>query len=151
MILHDASDIPLDFLRIFMVLDWNVGLVGSKFCFICDFFILPVVIHVKLYIFIVRLALFLPEQYTSYLCTVVGWAYYRLYFLSIVVLRSVIQDPTTSFVFPCADGRHLTRCQPAFYAEMGVYVLLLGALQLLHIVWFQKMLMKGYRMLASAN
>jgi hypothetical protein len=63
MILHDASDIPLDFLRIFMVLDWNVGLVGSKFCFvlfyfICGFFILPVVIHVKLYIFIVRLTLF---------------------------------------------------------------------------------------------
>jgi hypothetical protein len=89
-------------------------------------------------------------QYVSYAATLIAWAYLRLWALGAVILRSVIVHPTTSFVFPCAGGRRNPQCVTGFYAEMGVYVVLIGALWVLHVVWYGKMLYKGYRLLTAS-
>ncbi len=86
----------------------------------------------------------------SFAATLIAWAYLRLWVLSAVILRSVIFDPTTSFIFPCANARQNPECANALYAEMSVYVLLIGALWLLHVLWYRKMLLKGYRLLFAS-
>ena len=90
-------------------------------------------------------------QYVSYVLTLVAWMYFRIYYLSVVLLRSVIMDTTTSFIFPCEGSWQNSECVTGFYAEMAVYVVLIGALWVLHILWFRKMLLKGYRLIQGTD
>jgi hypothetical protein len=140
MLVHDVSDVPLDLVRVFMLLKWDVPTVSLLS-------ITPQCTERVITILFVTSVLLL--QYVSYAATLLAWAYLRLWVLGAVILRSVILHPTTSFVFPCEGGRRNPRCVTGFYAEMGVYVLLIGALWVLHVVWYGKMLQKGYRLLTA--
>lgn len=71
------------------------------------------------------------------------WIYLRIWYFATVVLKTIVSDPTTSFIFPCSDGRNNPDCVIAYYTEMGFYVLLLGSLLFLNVVWLVKMLQRG--------
>uniref|UniRef100_A0A7S3GZQ1 TLC domain-containing protein n=1 Tax=Spumella elongata TaxID=89044 RepID=A0A7S3GZQ1_9STRA len=114
MLIHDASDIPLDLLKIGMTLNWDI------------------------------------LTYASYAVTLVAWAYFRLYYLA-VLLYSLVFDTTTSFIFPCEGSWENATCARGMYMEMSVYVLLIGSLWVLHLLWFRKMLRKGYKLIVGGE
>ena len=89
------------------------------------------------------------HKYCSYVATILAWSYLRVWVLGGVILRTVVMDTTTSFIFPCQNAIHNPDCVFAFYAEMSVYVVLIGALWVLHVLWFRKMVLKGYRLFAG--
>lgn len=112
MFLHDASDLPLDFLRTASTLNWKTG------------------------------------QILFYPCTLLGWIYYRLWFLPTTVMRSINLE-STSFLrvnCPCGAGEcHWSKYPLEAMVERGPFLILLGALLYLHFVWFALLLKKGLR------
>jgi hypothetical protein len=142
MLIHDVSDIPLDLLKIFMALDWEIMMVRwtSTTYTACKCFVAE---RKPCFVYF--------EQYISYAATLVAWAYFRIWILSAVILRTVIFGPTTSFIFPCEGGGKNPQCATGFYAEMSAYVTLIGVLWVLHLLWFRKMLRKGYRLLCGTD
>ena len=92
----------------------------------------------------------MTEQYASYAVTLVAWAYFRLYYLA-VLLHSLVFDTTTSFIFPCEGSWKNPTCARGMNMEMSVYVLLIGSLWVLHLLWFRKMLRKGYKLIVGGE
>ncbi len=78
-------------------------------------------------------------QIPIFLCTLLSWFYWRLWILPSVVLRTILFD-SRSFLFPCVDN-----CFWILNTERAVFVIAIGSLLVLHVMWFYKMLLKGYR------
>ncbi len=108
------------------------------------------------YIFVVKILtglifhIYFTAQYSSYAITLVAWAYFRLYYLA-VLLHSLVVDTTTSFIFPCEGSWKDASCARGMYMEMSVYVLLIGSLWVLHLLWFRKMIRKGYKLIVGGE
>jgi hypothetical protein len=117
MFLHDASDLPLDVLRLSSTLNlrWL--------------------------------------QYISFPVTLVGWVYWRLYFLPFFVMRSIVTEARSLlFDVPCDVGEcSWSKFPLESLRERVPFLLLLGSLLYLHIVWFQLLVKKGYRELVSKS
>ncbi len=71
-----------------------------------------------------------------------NWVYWRLWILSSVVIKSIIFDVKQSLLFPCAEGQD---CFIAETVERACFASLLSVLLVLHVVWFYKLVQKGYR------
>eukprot|EP01038_Epipyxis_sp_PR26KG_P004807 gene4807-6735_t len=105
MLLHDASDVPLDVLRLFMLKGYNK-----------------------------------TAQSAAYITTLIAWLFWRLWVFPMIVIRTIMFD-SKSILFAC-EGED---CVWMEALERAPFVVLLGALLLLHILWFKKLLQKGYR------
>jgi hypothetical protein len=117
MFLHDCSDIPLDFLRLFSALNWKVG------------------------------------QLIFFPITLIGWIYWRLWFLPMTVMRSIAFDSASLlFDLPCGAGECTWEKFPIeSMRERVPFLLLLGSLLYLHLLWFLLLLKKGYREIFSGK
>jgi len=87
-------------------------------------------------------------MYVCYGMTISSWLYYRIWFLTGVVIWSIWAYPNISFIFPC-DIHTSLRCKVQVELERYLYVVLLGSLQVLHILWFRMMIQKGWNLLMA--
>lgn len=111
MLLHDISDVPLDFLQLFRAVKLDTLMI------------------------------------ISYICTLPTWVYWRLWILSALVIRTIVEDSES---LTCSYNT-AEECLWHENCERVLFIGLLGSLWILHIIWFYKLIKLGYRELVGGG